>query len=97
MKTFKKLAEYLRVKINESQLEKLVDFVAFENFKKNSRLNEKARMYGGTNDIEFVRKGQIGNWKEHLSPEMSMRIDTVVKKKLKYNKTFKYEPSFKKL
>ena len=43
-------------------------------------------------EIKLLRKGQIGDWKNHLNEEMWKKIDEIVATKLDYNKPFKYEP-----
>lgn len=45
------------------------------------------------NEICIFRKGKIGDWRKHLSEEMSLRIDKLVSEKLFYKKPFKYDPS----
>lgn len=44
-------------------------------------------------DLEFFKKGKIGNWKNVLTEEQSNRIDEVMKKNLKYKRPLQYEPS----
>lgn len=44
-------------------------------------------------ELNFFKKGQIGNWKNYLTEEQSKRIDDVVNKNLKYKKSIKYEPT----
>ena len=44
-------------------------------------------------ELNFFKKGQIGNWKNYLTEEQSKRIDDVVNKNLKYKKIIKYEPT----
>ena len=41
-------------------------------------------------DYTFFRKGQIGNWQEHLSKEASDKLDEYVQKNLKYKGKFIY-------
>ena len=42
-------------------------------------------------DLSFFRKGQIGDWKNHFTDEMSKKMDEVVAANLKYKKPFKYD------
>ena len=34
-------------------------------------------------DGDFMRKGEIGNWKEHFSPELNEKMDKWIEKHLK--------------
>ena len=43
------------------------------------------------NDHSFFRKGQIGDWKNHFTDEMSKKMDEVMAANLKYKKPFKYD------
>lgn len=47
-------------------------------------------------EFKLFRKGEVGDWKNYFTEEMSKRLDEVVKAKLTYKKPFKYEPSVKK-
>lgn len=42
---------------------------------------------------KIFRKGQIGDWKNHFTYEMSKKMDEAVAANLKYKKPFKYEPT----
>ena len=42
-------------------------------------------------DHGFFRKGQIGDWKNHFTDEMSKKMDEVMAANLKYKKPFKYD------
>lgn len=46
-------------------------------------------------DLNFFYKGQIGNWKNHLTEEQSAKIDEMVRTKLTYKKPLQYEPTKK--
>ncbi len=37
-------------------------------------------------DGQFFRKGKIGDWLSHLSPEQSKNLDLMINNNLKYNK-----------
>ena len=47
-------------------------------------------------ELKIFRKGEVGDWKNYFSEEMSKRLDEVVKANLTYKKPFKYELSAKK-
>ena len=44
-------------------------------------------------EIKLFRKGQIGDWKNYFTEEMSKKIDEIVANKLTYKKPFRFEPT----
>ena len=93
METIKQLAEYLEVQIAETDICRLLEFVSFANMKEFMSGQIKKTFNNIKSDLEFFNKGQIGNWKAHLSDEQSRRIDQVVEKNLTYTKKpIQYEP-----
>lgn len=96
MKTVKDLAEYLGNELNSTQIESLIELIKFDNMKKYLKFDQSHySMVLDKNSYEFFKKGQIGNWKNKLTEEMSRKIDDMVKFKLryKYKDSIKYEPS----
>jgi hypothetical protein len=89
------LAKYLEVDLTESQIKMLLAFVSFDNMKNLASFDMKTIESTFKGDIEFFRKGQIGNWKNYLSEEISNKIDEVMRKNLKYKRPIKYEPTSK--
>lgn len=43
-------------------------------------------------EMKIFRKGEIGDWKNYFTDEMSKRLDEVVAAKLTYKRPFRYEP-----
>ena len=44
-------------------------------------------------EIKLLRKGQIGDWKNYFTEDMSKQIDEIVSNKLTYKKAFRFESS----
>lgn len=90
------MATYLEVEYTESQLKSLISFVSFDNMKNypsfDFRNTKGVERYFNDN-IQFFKKGQIGNWKNHFSQEMSKEVDDVIAKNLTYKEPIIYEPS----
>ena len=87
------MAKYLHVDISDENVSRLVKFVSFANMKETMSADVKKTTAIFKPDVEFFNKGQIGNWKAHLSDEQSRRIDQVVEKNLTYTKKpIQYEP-----
>jgi len=57
----KELTEFLNHPLSEEKINALVDHVKFENMKKNPATN-----LFKSGDREFIRKGQVGDWKNHF-------------------------------
>lgn len=85
--TLKKIAAHLDKRYSEEEYDKLCDFLSFEKMKDNKGCNLEGMMeakYGKgifekTGD-HFIRKGVVGDWKNHMSPEMSKRFDDWIEK-----------------
>lgn len=89
----KGLCKYLGKELSEEDIKKLLAFTSFDNMKKMPSMDMKMMEHMFTNDLVFFNKGQIGNWKNHLTEEQSKKIDEMVKTKLTYKKPLQYEPS----
>lgn len=84
--------------IDDERLKALIDYCSFENLKKNPSFELKVPTNEPNGNRRFVemnlfRKGEIGDWKNHLDANMSQKIDDMVAKNLKYKKHFKFEPT----
>ena len=99
------MAKFLGHDLTDEQVKSVVDFCSFDKLK-NSRAfemkSEKAEGEAATLDeqaekvkdeFKLFRKGQIGDWKNYFSEEMSKKIDEMNLNKLAYKKTYRFEPS----
>jgi uncharacterized membrane protein YheB (UPF0754 family) len=86
------MASFLNRSYTEEQINELAEFTSFKSMQKNERnYTQTLRdMQIFTNKTEFFRKGQIGNWRDHFSSELSDKIDQRVKEKLKSPIKFNY-------
>lgn len=78
----RRTAEFLGKKIDDESVEKLVDYLSFDKMKKNPAVNLEvvmAQKYGeermANADAKFIRKGQVGDYKNHMSDEMIAKFD----------------------
>lgn len=72
----KKCAEFMGVgtALTENQLKKLCDHINFKSMQSNPAVNLEPIIKKET-DGKFIRKGQVGDWKNYMSPELSNRFD----------------------
>lgn len=75
-----KIANFLERPLNQNELYKLVDHLKFENFKKNPAVSKNTKD-ADNNEVEFVRKGKVGGWKELFTVEMNEEADVFIEKK----------------
>lgn len=76
----KKTAKFLNKKITEEQIEQLKDHLKFSKMKSNPAVNleEILPLKNGNKDdpnIRFLRKGQIGDWKNYMSKDLERRFN----------------------
>jgi len=91
METVRELAKYLNIELSEEQIKSLLAFVSFDNMKDLPSMAFNVLDIYFQPDLNFFKKGKIGNWKNYLTEEQSKRIDDVISKNLKYDRPIKYE------
>lgn len=82
-----KIARFLNKPLSTDEIVKLKSFLSFNAMKENEscnfeRLLENTRgsKYFDKVGQHFIRKGQIGDWKNYMSPDMSKRFDDWIDK-----------------
>lgn len=85
-----KTAKFLGKEINEEQVEKLKEHLNFNSMKKNRATNIEPLLekiqgedYMDKIGISFIRKGTVGDYKNHMSEELSRRFDEWTAENLK--------------
>lgn len=86
----RKTAEFLNKDLSDIQVEKLCEHLSFQNMKTNRAVNLEAILeksfgtsYLEATDLRFIRKGEIGDWKNYMSEDLSNRFDEWAEQHLK--------------
>ncbi|XP_045478183.1 sulfotransferase 1C2-like [Harmonia axyridis] len=83
----KKISEFMGKKLTEDELDKLVDHVSVDNFKKNKSVNNDHMVNKGVfvknEEFSFIRKGGSGGWREKFSKEMNDDFNEWIRTSLK--------------
>ena len=85
--TAKKILKFLGLEMSEEEIKELGDRTSMSSFRKDVFVN-KARELEGS-EGKFVRKGIVGDWKEHFDPTMSQEWDRWIQDQLKGTPDFK--------
>ncbi|XP_043231237.1 luciferin sulfotransferase-like [Amphibalanus amphitrite] len=83
-----RVAAHLGKQLTEKQLEQLERHLSFESMKDNQWVNKEnmgfKKTYSSTGESQaFMRKGQTGDWKNHLSAEVAQKMDVWMEENLR--------------
>ena len=83
--SIRKVARFLDKDLTDVQIDALVRHLSFKNFKQNSAVNKEdlRKMAFRDKDGVFIRKGEIGDWKNYFNDDMNKRMDEAIEKYLK--------------
>ena len=75
--TLRRMCTFLEHNLNDTVLEQIVDHISIVNMKKNSSVNyQKFKDKGIFRDADvFIRKGEVGGWRNYFSEEQSRYMD----------------------
>jgi hypothetical protein len=78
----RKTSAFLGKTLTEADVSTLANHLSFKNMKKNPSVNLEPIMakkngpeFVQTEDLSFIRRGEVGDWKNHMTPEMASCFD----------------------
>ncbi|KAI5646047.1 sulfotransferase domain-containing protein [Phthorimaea operculella] len=83
----RRVSKFFNKELTDEQVSKLCDHLSIENFKKNKSVN-----YDGVKEIvgavvkgeqPFIRKGNVGGWRDYFDDEMMQQADTWMEENLR--------------
>lgn len=83
----KRLAEFLGVPFSVEEeesgcVEKILDLCSLDNLK-NLEVNKTGKTARGVEHKNFFRKGEVGDSKNYLTPEMEKKIDMIIEERFR--------------
>ena len=85
----RKVSKFLNSPLTDVQVEQLAEHLDFKNFKNNPAVNlEDGKIFGfASKEGSFIRKGQVGGWKEEFKdyPDMEREFNEWLDKQMMYS------------
>ncbi|OMO72126.1 hypothetical protein COLO4_27813 [Corchorus olitorius] len=82
----RKIAEFIGCPISMEEesfnlVNQILELCSFDHLS-NLEVNRAGRLSSGHSKSAFFRRGEVGDWKNHLTPEMAQKVDEIIKQKL---------------
>lgn len=82
----KNLAEFIgcpftKEEEDDGEVENVLKLCSFESLS-NLEVNKTGKLSSGEANRTFFRRGEVGDWHNHLTPEMAEKLDSIVEEKL---------------
>ncbi|XP_033124061.1 sulfotransferase 1C2A-like [Anneissia japonica] len=78
----KKVASFLGWTITNKDLPELLKHCSFESMKSNKKVNYTENPRMDTKNVPFMRKGKVGDWKNHFTVAQSEAFDELYREKM---------------
>jgi len=82
----KRMAAFLDKSYTDEEIDKLADHLHIDNFRKNPFLNLEVgigKLLQNKGEGSFIRKGVVGDWTNHCTPELDAKFDAWMQEQLK--------------
>ena len=77
------IAEFICHELKQETLEEIVKQSTFESMKANPSANYSWKSNFRPNETQFLRKGEVGDWRNHFTAEQTAEFDTLYAEKMK--------------
>jgi len=71
----RELCDFLKHPLSEDHMDQLVEYINFDNMKNNPNATPVAGVQFSPEQKDFLRKGKVGDWKNHFDAKMLERWD----------------------
>ncbi len=82
LKEVTKMAQFLGKHLEEEVLRNIVDHSCFDAMKANPSTNGVNNPFNDNNICQFMRKGEVGDWKNYFTEEQSQYVNSKMKETL---------------
>jgi len=79
----KKIAEFMGYDLKEEVIDVIVKKSTFQNMKENPALSDGIKKLLKPDAQGIFRKGVVGDWRDHFTPEQNVKFDAVYAEKMK--------------
>ena len=79
------IATFMGYSLTDDIIKSIAEATTFDKMKDNPAASKKHTFdaeFNKDGSVSFIRKGEVGDWKNHLSEEQSAKIDALVEKHL---------------
>ena len=90
-KVIRRVADFLQINVNEEHVEWVVEKTSFNSMKNNRTVNYTEYPNMDQSVCSFIRKGQVGDWKNYFTAAQNEWMDNEINRKLEHSDiTFTY-------
>ncbi|RVE42037.1 hypothetical protein evm_013317 [Chilo suppressalis] len=78
-KQIRRLCLFLGRKYSDEEIKQLAHHLSFDSLRKNKKVNNTV----GDGGVQFIRKGEAGNWREHFDSKMELEAEDFLIERLR--------------
>lgn len=78
-----RIARFLGYDLSSEMIQTIAEMTTFKSMKRDNSVNHSWESIDATSDTPFMRKGEVGDWKNYFSPEQSERFDAKYSERMK--------------
>ncbi|CAH1802423.1 unnamed protein product [Owenia fusiformis] len=82
-KQIRRLAKFLGTQLSDAEMEEILGYTTFEVMSKNPNTNHEGSPFFDFTRSKFMRKGIVGDWKNHFTVAQSEMFDVWIEEHIK--------------